>query len=393
MPVPTPPAATTPSLARRAFNIVTMLVYVGALYFVSDFVYTQFLHEKDRSGRIAHDDYHHGLMANFEGYETWGRLRSKLYTNSLGFKDARVRDVPAVGDARRVLLIGDSFTEGVGLEFEQTFAGMLHQAGQKRADKIEFLNAGVISYSPTIYYRKIKYLIDAGLKFDEVVVFSDLSDVQDEAIAYFCVDEIAEYRQHCAEPSYAPAAKPTLTPVAGRQALPKTEPKFKDNFAMTDRLLQMFWHEIDARTGSGRRFADRLHMTQRAGWTMRAIDVDKAYQPLGVEGGIRRSVRHMEALAELLRSRGIGLTVVVYPWPFQLIYNDKQSRQVEIWRKFCEQNCKRFIDLFPVVFAEKEARKNWYEEMFIPGDIHYSPEGNRVLFEAIAKELLATPRS
>ena len=85
---------------------------------------------------------------------------------------------------------------------------------------------------------------------------------------------------------------------------------------MTDRLLQMFWHEVDTRTGGGRRFADRLHMTQRAGWTMRSIDVDQAYQPLGVDGEIRRSIMHMEALAELLRSRGIGLTVAVYPWPF-----------------------------------------------------------------------------
>jgi len=97
---------------------------------------------------------------------------------------------------------------------------------------------------------------------------------------------------------------------------------------------------------------------------------------------------HMEALAELLRSRGIGLSVAVYPWPFQLIYNDRKSRQVEIWRTFCEKHCTRFIDLFPAVFAERDARRNWYEEMFIPGDIHYSPEGNRVLFEAIARELM-----
>ena len=68
---------------------------------------------------------------------------------------------------------------------------MLYLAGQKRSEKIEFLNAGVISYSPTIYYNKIRYLLDAGLKFDEVVVLSDLSDVQDEAIAYFCIDELA----------------------------------------------------------------------------------------------------------------------------------------------------------------------------------------------------------
>jgi lysophospholipase L1-like esterase len=373
---------------RRALNVALMGVYVAAIYFACDFVYTKFLYETDRLGRIAHNDYHHGLMANFEGYETWGRLREKIYTNSLGFKDGKIRDVPAKFDGKRVLLIGDSFTEGVGLAFDDTFAGMLYQAGQKRAEKIEFLNAGVISYSPAIYYRKIKYLLDAGLKFDEVVVFSDLSDVQDEAMSYFCIDEIAEFQRYCAEPPYPPTAKPPLTPVARPQPPRKIEQKLKDHFAMTNRLLQLFWHEFDTRSGSGRRFADRLHTTQRAGWTMNAIDVEKVYQPLGVEGGVRRSIMHMEALAELLRSRGILLTVAVYPWPFQLIYNDRQSRQVAMWRKFCEKNCARFVDLFPVVFAEKEARRNWYEEMFISGDIHYSPEGNRVLFEAIAKELM-----
>ena len=74
-----------------------MTLYLAAIYFACDFAYTKFLYEKDRSGRISHDDYHHGLTANFEGYETWGRLRSKLYTNSLGFKDGKIRDVPGGG--------------------------------------------------------------------------------------------------------------------------------------------------------------------------------------------------------------------------------------------------------------------------------------------------------
>ena len=377
-PAPTP-HATKPSWPRRALKLATMTLYLLALYLACDFAYTKFLYEKDRTSRIPHDDYHHGLKANFEGYETWGRVREKLYTNNLGFKDGKVRDVPGVADTRRVLLIGDSFTEGVGLKFEDTFAGMLYLAGQQRKEKIEFLNAGAISYSPTIYYRRIKYLLDAGLKFDEVVVFSDLSDVQDEAIVYFCFDRHPEFQRLCTKSVIPPTANPPLTPVPGQHALPRVEPKLKDHFAMTDRLLQLFWHEVDARTGSGRRFVDRLHVTQRAGWTMSAIDLEKAYEPLGVEGGIRRSLTNMEALAALLRERGIGLTVAVYPWPFQLIYNDRQSRQIEIWRTFCAKNCSRFIDLFPAVFAERDARRNWYEELFIPGDIHYAPEGNRVL--------------
>ena len=388
-PVPTPHAATKTSLPRHALNVVLMTLYVAAIYLAFDFAYTKFLYEKDRSGRIAHDDYHHGLSANFEGYETWGRLRSKLYTNSLGFKDGKIRDVPAAGNTKRILLIGDSFTEGVGLEFEHTFAGMLYLAGQKRTEKIEFLNAGVISYSPSIYYRKIKYLLDAGLRFDEVVVLPDISDVQDEATSHFCIDDHPEYRRHCTEPVPAQLPAPTLSPVpSSRPLLLAKPPKLKDRFAMTDRLLQMFWQEVDTRTGSARRFIDRLHMTERSGWPTTGSEHANVYQPLGVEGGIRRSLINMQALADLLRSRNIPLTVAVYPWPYQLIYNDRDSRQVAIWRDFCTKNCKAFINLFPVMFAERDARSDWYEHNFIPGDSHYSPEGNRLLFKELAKELL-----
>ena len=57
-------------------------------------------------------------------------------------------------------------------------------------DLYEVLNAGVGSYSPIIYWRKIKYLIeDVGLRFDEVVVYIDISDAQDEASYYELSDD------------------------------------------------------------------------------------------------------------------------------------------------------------------------------------------------------------
>ena len=83
------------------------------------------------------------------------------------------------------------------MNFDDTFAGMLYRAGQERSEKIEFLNAGVLSYSPSIYYKKIKYLLQSGLQFDEVVLFSDTSDGMDEATSYFCIDDDPKCRAHC----------------------------------------------------------------------------------------------------------------------------------------------------------------------------------------------------
>src|ERR1700686_2608899 len=202
---------------KRALVNTGVFVYCLALFFAFDFAYSTLTQgeEKQRPARIANSIYDHGFAANFDGYDVWGELRYRLITNSLGFKDASVRNVPLKSASRRILLIGDSFTEGIGMSFEDSFAGQLYRAGQERSDKIEFLNAGVASYSPSIYYKKIKYLLDSGLQFDEVVLFSDTSDVTDEATSYFCIDDDPKYRAHCtsSEGSVQPATVSPNKPV------------------------------------------------------------------------------------------------------------------------------------------------------------------------------------
>src|SRR5262249_9110099 len=124
------------------------------------------------------------------------------------------------------------------------------------------------------------------------------------------------------------------------------------------------------------------------GWTVPTINVGQTYAPLGVEGGIARSSKNMTKLADLLASRGIPLSIVVYPWPTQLANEDRDSLQVKIWREFCVHHCKRFINLFPAFFAEKDAHSDWYDRLFNEGDVHFSAEGDRIMFRELSKHLL-----
>ncbi len=96
----------------------------------------------------------------------------------------------------------------------------------------------------------------------------------------------------------------------------------------------------------------------------------------------------MTKLSDLLASRGIPLTIVVYPWAQQIAQNDRDSRQVRLWRDFCPGRCKAFINLFPAFFAVADSDKDWYERLYILGDDHFSAGGNRMLFEELAKRLL-----
>jgi hypothetical protein len=69
--------------------------------------------------RMANPVYGHALAPNHEGEEDWGS-KVDVITNSLGFKDATARNVPLHSDRRRVLFLGDSFTEGLGTAYEET---------------------------------------------------------------------------------------------------------------------------------------------------------------------------------------------------------------------------------------------------------------------------------
>lgn len=360
---------------RRILLNSAMFLYCLALFLIFDFAYSTFTRgqEQARAARVYDPIYDHGLAPKFDGYDIWGEARYRLITNSLGFKDASTRDVPLQSPARRILLIGDSFAEGIGLPFESTFAGLLEQAGQSRPDRVEFLDAGVASYSPSIYYKKIKHLLDLGLKFDEVVLLSDSSDVEDEASSYFCIDDDPKYGKFCTTPSGAlpePAIKRDF---------------FIDHFVVTNRLRVTIKRWILTKLGNKRHAIEGDH--NRIGWTAANPDPAK-YRPLGVEGGVARSLENMGKLSDLLAGRGIPLTIVVYPWAQQIAQGDRDSKQVQLWRNFCPTRCKAFIDLFPAFFAAADRDKDWYEHLYILGDDHFSAAGNRMLYEELAKQIL-----
>jgi hypothetical protein len=379
--------ASPPSSARPSsrFSLRRTLVYAGTaayclvLFLAFDFAWSSLSRgeETQRPLRIANPVYDHGLAAGFDGHDVWGETRHRLVTNSLGFKDASARTIQLKPASRRVLLIGDSFAEGIGMSYEDSFAGLLQRAGQQRNEKIEFLNAGVASYSPVIYYKKIKYLLELGLQFDEVVVFSDTSDVTDEANFYFCIDDDPKYRAHCtpAEGSMQPA-----------QATPKQSNFLIDRFVVTNRVRITVKRAVQSVVGNRRKSLNTDR--SRIGWTVPGLDVAKDYQPLGVEGGIARSLQNMRALSDLLAAKNIPLTIVVYPWAQQVAQGDRDSKQVSLWRDFCEGRCKAFINLYPVLFAASEADKNWYERYYIVGDDHFSAEGNQLVFRELARQLL-----
>ena len=96
-------------------------------------------------------------------------------------------------------------------------------------------------------------------------------------------------------------------------------------------------------------FTDKVNL--KAKWTYSNKDKIEGYD-LGVEEGNQIMVNHMEKLYEILSKNNIKLSLAVYPWPHQLENDVVNSKHVKIWQEFCQNKCEKFINYFPIFFAE-----------------------------------------
>jgi sugar phosphate isomerase/epimerase len=309
--------------------------------------------------------YDHDLRPGMDRTVDWGGRRYHQRTNSLGFMDASPREVPLESPRHRILVLGDSMTQGVGYPFEETFAGLV--AAGLAPDGVEVLNAAVMSYSPSVYWRKTKYLLEeVGLRFDEVIVFLDISDIADEVYnnevdahgnvvsrmwpsAWWA--RVRELQEHSVVLRAVAIAR-QLRVQTDRSALERDP-----TIGMTERPIGLW-------TVDPRRFEE--------------------YGRLGLE----RAREYMDELLALLRERGIGLTLSVHPWPDQIVRRDRDSLQVSFWREWAAKSGVGFIDLFPVFLDAGEPREVLVAN-FIPGDAHLNGDGHRRVAEAVLAQLRA----
>ncbi len=305
--------------------------------------------------------YHHGFVKNISiDNAQFGLLKYKVRTNSLGFIDGRVRDVALKTEKHRIVFIGDSFTEGMGMSYDHTFVGIIDSVLSRQG--IEVLNAASGGYSPIVYWRKTKYIIEEmGLNFDEMVVFLDLSDARDEVMQYFLDDSLNVRFQNDSE---------------WDDKIERHRRSFGDlvrrNTIATIALLTEVWRyrylvEKEQKHGIN---------SDRSLWTIR----EKDYKAFG-EAGLESMKFYMDKLHYLLEEHGVSLTVAVYPWPDQVYYFDFMSIQVSFWKEWCAGRNVKFIDCFPYFLRgyTQEEREEIIEKYYIRYDTHFNENGHRLI--------------
>ena len=319
----------------------------------------------DKRFRVPSTVYHHDLRPGVEVRGArWGDQTYSVFTSSLGFRDAAVREIPRVGTRPRVLFIGDSFTEAP-VSWEESFVGIIAQALESRG--VEVLNAGVVSYSPSIYYAKCRHLLETvGLRVGEIVVFVDISDARDDAL------------------NYVLNADGTVGDRASRWP-----GVLKRNTLMLAEGMRV-WERWNAREPSNRE-GPKVARAYESAWTWD----NQAYEEYG-RLAEQRMVQHMDALLALTRKHGVRLSLAFYPWPAQLYHTEVPCRSRQLWSGWARENRVPALDLYPAF--QRVPWESAVTQYFIPGDVHWNPAGNALVaatfLDAVNRgEMLSLPKS
>ncbi len=310
--------------------------------------------------RVRDNHFHHALKPMITENTAWDKehkLQYTIKTNSLGFTDGSSREVSLRKSGKRIMFIGDSFIEGVGYPWEQTVSGIVSEKLKK--DGIEILNASAASYSPKLYWLKTDYFLKLGLEIDELFVFVDISDIIDEVVYdYFVPKEFSRFEKFI-EPYIEFFSKNSFVfrNYRVKYVINQKNPYHEDS---------LYWGGLD-----------KFYLLKPK-WTYD----DSAYEMYGKKG-VKLAKKHMDNLYKLCRKNGIKMHIAVWPWGINLRENH-EKKNLELWKEFAAERKIDFIqmyDLFESIPLEQ------LDRYFIPKDIHWTSEGNRIVADYIFEHI------
>lgn len=324
--------------------------------------------------------------------------------NSHGYRGPEFA-VPKPAGKKRIMVIGDSFTFGVGAQDEETIPALLEQNLQKTDNRIEVINAGVGHSSPIYHYVNLDNF-HLKAEPDLVILMLDLTDIQDdwrhERQAVF--DENGEIKFF------------DQTYVNGKRSWWKWLTFYSSSWAQFDKkVLRHFEKKKLIGRGEYSKIKDK-NMRSKA----YIVNTPDGYYPddiilrfdglLFMRGKMRerlirqqfeRTSRYLDKIKSRLDQRGIPMVLVVYPygiyvgsdewnegrftwgfekdklytdhWPFELVGDYARKKNIP------------FINVTPALIRARQASP---DPFYFNWDGHMTPAANRVAAQEITAYLI-----
>lgn len=265
--------------------------------------------------------------------------------NSFGFRDGK-RTLEKPANTFRILMLGDSFTEGWGVAQDKTFSALLeNKLNSMNSGRFEVINMGVASYSPLLEYVQLKNI---GLEFkpDLVILNFDHTDFADD----WHYESLASYDKN-------------HQPVAVRAVLPSDIEQFVRSVNEKDSINNL--------EKSSFLFRMMTHLKSTNGELMGGVLSEPS------SGEFVLPERNLKLISDMLESKNIPFVFTLYPQKSHL-ESGGNTGYFSVLQNFGEQNEIKVLNLLPLFESYKNPN-----DLYFKYDMHSTEKFHELMVQGI----------
>ena len=318
------------------FKLKSILI-IALIVLLFDFIYTNinknlFSFDFENKNSIIHGNFKNGIK---EYYISPIYGKTLFCTDKNGFRNnCKESDVKNFD----YLLIGNIFTEGVNLDYEQTFTGLIKDKNKN----LRFANLGNRSLNINGIEKKITDIINNEyVNFKEVIIFIGPRFFQ---------------------------ANNNVKIIDKSGSVISIKRLIMNNFYLFNNL----YHWLLYKTNKTKiwAYSKNNHYTKK-------ININEKF------------INTLNNIHKKLKDNNKIMSIVMYPYPYHFLYKNYDTQFIKIIRNFCDLKCSSFINAYDIFHSKMKNKDSWQfiDEISLPYSMHFNKNGNKIIADSVTRFL------
>ena len=350
-----------------------MIVALFCIILLSDFFLSNTVLKQNHC--YNYSEFYYELKKNCAGKYRFKKSfpLTNTYTDKMGLRVGKNK-IKKVINKDNIFIFGDSFTYGVGLEFENTFAGLM----ALNLNKYNIYNFAVGSYSPSVHLFKLKKAINSGLMPKKIFVFLDLTDVIDEATRW----------------SYNKNQNQVIlsTNRIFKESLNEKDNFKKNNFKLLTNIstyINYNMRNIRNQISSSLKNEYKIKTSIQGNFTYTKLDKldERFWKKATFNKGINSIKNNFNEIKKISIKNNFDVNLVVYPWAETLEFGQEIFNWSEFAKSLCDFKGCQTIDAIPKFLEYKNENKSWSTDLYFLNDEHFNIKGANLLYKTVINKL------
>ena len=289
----------------------------------------------------------------------------KVLTDHNGYRYSGKERFPKKSN---IVFLGDSFTYGYGVKYEDSFPGIL----ENMDFNYNIYNLGVPGYGMQKYYYMLSDFLKNN-KAEKIFLTMDMTDVGDASSTWTFISN-----------NKFPVIKSLKINVEIDNWSKFKNSNFKGTKLITFHLRNFLRYLKIKHKSNESTLDDAALYTTIANFTYSDINSHTTFTQKSFSKGLEIIDIYFNKITELANENNSEVYLVIFPWPENLIYGQKIFNWENFSRNLClKNNCTKVINLFSDFENIKKNKINWKNTIYIKDDVHFKKFGNQLVANKI----------